>query len=474
VALEQVTSKPAGQQPSIAVLPFANLSAVQDDEYFSDGLAEEILNALSHTPGLKVIARTSAFAFKGKNEDVRKIAEMLGVCYILEGSVRRAGSRLRVTAQLIDAADGSHSWSERYDRELADVFLVQDEIASSICEALRLKLSHAVPEARHRPNLAAYEAYLKGWHHYWKATPESFARAREYFDNAIALDPGYALTHHGLGTLYFALAYHGLQPAHDVMPLARSAALTALNLDAALPEAHALLGVVAATYDYDWEEAGRQFRLATAAVPESAAVHFHHTAMYLLPLGLLREAIGEMQKALEQDPLNVVYRIVLAYSLDAAGMPELAIAEAHKALEIDENHWSVHAMVGRTYASSGKMEEAISSTERAFQLSPWSPMVIGLLGGLHFRAGHKDRAQMLVQRLTELPVHRLSIGMAQYHLACGELEAAADSVEEAIEQRALFVIYYLAGPLKTLRDSPRWPKLAKLIHLPEMNLPETV
>jgi TolB-like protein len=177
-----ISEKRTGQQPSIAVLPFANMSRDSDDEYFSDGLAEEIINALTQIPGLKVIARTSAFAFKGKNEDVRRIAEALGVTNVLEGSVRRSGNRLRVTAQLIHAADGTHLWSQRYDREMTDVFAVQDEIAAAIVEALKVKLAGRPATVRsHEPNLPAYEAFLKGRHQYFENSPEPFARAHEYF-----------------------------------------------------------------------------------------------------------------------------------------------------------------------------------------------------------------------------------------------------------------------------------------------------
>ena len=191
LALEQLRrSRSAARPPSIAVLPFADMSPGKDQEYFSDGLAEEIINALAQVPGLKVIARTSAFAFKGQNIDIRRVAETLGVAHVLEGSVRKAGDRIRVTAQLITAADGSHLWSERYDRELADVFAVQDEIAGAITQALSARLSIDGPPGRqHTPTLAAYEAYLKGRHHLWMITPEALARSRDFFKQAIAADP---------------------------------------------------------------------------------------------------------------------------------------------------------------------------------------------------------------------------------------------------------------------------------------------
>src|SRR5688572_23764142 len=262
-ALQQLRSKPADvvpATPSIAVLPFANMSHNADDEYFSDGLAEEIINALAQVPGLKVIARTSAFAFKGKNEDIRKIAETLGVTNVLEGSVRRAGSRIRVTAQLIQAYDGTHLWSQRYDREMADVFDVQDEISAAIADALKLKLAPA-PERR-MPKVAAYEAYLKYRSYQWQFTPETTQRSRECLEQAIALDPAFALPYVGLADSYLALSAVGAIPSHDAMPRARELATRALEIDPDLPEAHAMLGIVAGHYDFDWAEAARRFKAA--------------------------------------------------------------------------------------------------------------------------------------------------------------------------------------------------------------------
>ena len=278
-ALDQVAAKvPTQQQPSIAILPFANMSSDKEQEYFSDGLAEEILNLLAKIPALKVIARTSSFAFRGKEQDIRKIAEALGVAHVLEGSVRRAGNRIRVTAQLIAAADGSHIWSERYDRELTDVFEVQDEIASAVAGALRVRLAGAPPR-RHQPNLAAYEAFLQGRHRLGKLNPQGYELGKKYLDQAIALDPEYAEPHTALGEYYYHLAISNLRASKEAMPLARAAATRALELDPSNAGAHAVLCFVAAFYDYDWVEAEKQHRLTTAGPAPAwaravAAMHF--------------------------------------------------------------------------------------------------------------------------------------------------------------------------------------------------------
>ena len=218
-------------EASIAVLPFANLSADQENEYFSDGLTEEIINALTHVPGLKVTARTSAFAFRGEKQDIRKIGNILNVRTVLEGSVRRAGNRFRVFVQLVNTEDGYHLWSERYDGEMADVFEVQDQISGAIAAALKLKLSGETAVARrHTPNLAAYEALLKGKHFALMLTPEGLAGCKENFEKAIALDPEYALAYVALGSYFFVLTLNGLRPAHETTPLFRAAVQKALDL----------------------------------------------------------------------------------------------------------------------------------------------------------------------------------------------------------------------------------------------------
>jgi TolB-like protein len=223
-ALEQVTATPARNTPSIAVLPFANMSRDADDEYFSDGLAEEIINALSQMNGLKVIARTSAFAFKGKNEDIRKIAETLGVSNVLEGSVRRAGNRLRITAQLIHAADGSHLWSHRYDREMTDVFAIQDEISATIASQLKVSLISPGGFRKHTPKFAAYEALLQGRHYVHQFSSDGSARGLEYFQRAISIDPDYAAAHNGLAAFFLWSAAAGMADPRSALPKGRAAA----------------------------------------------------------------------------------------------------------------------------------------------------------------------------------------------------------------------------------------------------------
>jgi TolB-like protein len=297
-ALEQaatdVASKPAERRPSIAVLPFVNLSADKENEYFGDGLAEEVINALAHESGIKVAARTSSFFFRGKEVGCGEIGKKLHVEHILEGSVRKAANRIRVTAQLVAVADGFHLWSGRYDREMTDIFAIQDEITQAIASALRIKLSpDSVAIRRYTPNLPAYAAYLEARAHWVRPTPESLEHVKQCLEDAIELDPKFALAHSLLGAHYTMLGNLGFRPAREVIPLARAAEREALRVEPSLPEAHALLGVCDGT-DYEWKDAEREWSLAMAQEPVSRDVRFWFGNHYLLPIGRLVEAVESM------------------------------------------------------------------------------------------------------------------------------------------------------------------------------------
>jgi TolB-like protein len=453
------------QHPSIAVLPFANMSGDKENEYFGDGLAEEIINALAHVPGLKVTARTSAFAFRGKEQDITTIAEALHVGTILEGSVRRAGNRIRVTAQLISAADGYHLWSERYDREIADVFAIQDDIARAISTALQMKLApEPAPLRRHTPNLRAYEAYLKARHYWFQATPESTARVKEFLDRAVALDPEFGLAYSLLGGHYTMLANLGIRPAREVIPLARAAEHEALRVEPSLPEAHALLGVCAGTYDYNWQEADREWRVAMAREPVSCHVLFWYGNHYLLPMGRPLDAMEAMARGLDEDPINLLYRHHFAVCLRHAGRLEDAETELRKILELDENFPLAVGTLGAVCAQQGRFEEALTLSEQAFSLTPWANPIVGQLAGLLVRAGATSRAETLLERIRPGTACGAPAGMAVFHALCGEFDPAADWTERAIDERYPPLVSIL-GPL--LRSSSRWPALARMMNLPE-------
>ena len=464
-------SKTTEAPPSIAVLPFANMSRDQDDEYFSDGLAEEIINVLAHIPGLKVIARTSAFAFRGKEQDIRKIAEALGVRHVLEGSVRRAGNRIRVTTQLISAEDGSHLWSERYDREMADVFALQDEIAEAIAAVLRIKLAVQPSAARqYTPNLASYEALLQAWHHLAKYTPESMTKAGDYLERAIALDPGYAAAHSALGIYFNILALLGLRPAHEAHPPARAECLKALAIDPSLADALAMLGWIAAAYDFDWKEAERLFGSALASnplspIPVSPMVHWL-AGHYLLSIGHFKPAIREIERALEADPLNISYRRSLAFCMFGAGHMEDAAAQCRRNVEFDENEYWTYFLLSLIHAHRGDLEEAVQLARKAYSLAPWYLPAVAILAGVLMRTGDTSEAATILRKLGDGQAYGAPLAFVIYYLLCSQVDLAADWTEKAIEQRDAALTSYLQLPqLKELRRSSRWPALAKMMNL---------
>jgi eukaryotic-like serine/threonine-protein kinase len=464
-ALEHATGDHGEAPPSIAVLAFANLSADKENEYFGDGLAEEIINALAQVPGLKVIARTSAFAFKGKNEDVRRIAQALSVNHVLEGSVRRAGDRVRVTAQLIAAMDGAHLWSERYDRPMTDVFAVQDEIALAITAELKGKL--AVTPAAHRqyePNLASYDQFLKGRAHLIHFTPESWNRAKSYFEQAIALDPRYAAPVAELGLGYFISGMHGMQPMREVAPLVRSQAQRALDLDPTDARPRFLLGAMALAHDYDWTTAHDHFEASMNLPNISADARWIYGSLYLGPLGRFEESTDQMRRAVEQDPLNATWRAIWAAHLIHAGRPAVAITEALRATELEPHYFVAHQLLGESYLAAGALPDAIAALERAYRQAPWNAMPAGLLGGALWMAGDQPRATAL---LAELQQPTPLWGRVWYHVLTGELDEAANWYERVIDARDPFALVYAASPqLAALRAHPRWPAIARMMNLP--------
>ena len=466
--LEKLQARFATQEPSIAVLPFANMSADKENEYFSDGLTEEIINALAHIPGLKVTARTSAFAFRGKEQDIRTIASSLGVRTILEGSIRRAGNRVRVTAQLINAEDGYHLWSERYDREMADIFAMQDEIAGAIAAALQLKLSPVSARRRYIPSLPAYEAILKGRHALRQFTPESLTRGKEYFQQAIALDPQFALGHSELANYFLFVAIAAIVPAHEAMPRVRSEAQRALEIDPSLPEAHAMLGVVAAIYDYDWQEADRQFREAMAAETVSPFVRNNRAYYYLVPTGRIQDAINEFDVTLREDPLDVLSHYGKAISLMGARLHAESEAEFRQALELNENFGPGWGGLMANCVQQEKFEEAVAFAERAYSMLRW-PLYAGALAGILTRLGNAGEAQGFLRKLGDGSAYGVPIGFALFYFLSGDLDKAADWLDKAIDERYPTVVAFLRGAVgRGLRGRPRWPEIVRKVGLPDL------
>jgi TolB-like protein len=461
--------------PSIAVLPFSNMSGDKEQEYFSDGLAEEIINALAQIAGLKVIARTSAFAFKGQNTDIRRIAQTLGVANILEGSVRRSGNRIRVTAQLITATDGTHQWSERYDRELADVFAVQDEIATAISKALQVRLTpQGAARARYTPKLPAYDALLKARHFHWKVTAKSIDQAKPFYEQAIALDPQFALAHVLYADFLFGRAAVSLSPLREVAPFIRSLAQRALELDASIADAHAPLCILAATLDYDWSEAARQFALATPGGQGSPQSHMACGWAYFLASGQQDKAVEQLRLAVQGDPLHLTHRGILAVCLGAVGQHVEAEALLQQSRDLDPNFFLTHYYLAGIYTARQRFAEALPCAERAFSLAPWYRATVGLYAGLLVRMGQPERGNDVLKALGSSETYGGARGMAVFHTSCGQIDLAADSFEKAIQERDPHAAVLLQSAIgEPLRLSPRWPRLAALMNLSEVEAKRT-
>ena len=469
VQTQRVPTASGGVAPGIAVLPFANLSADKENEYFSDGLAEEIINALAHMPNLKVAGRTSSFFFRGKDVEFEEIGKRLKVDHILEGSVRRAANRIRITAKLIKVADGFHLWSERYDRQITDIFTIQDEITQAIAEALRVKLSpEGVVPKRYEPNLLAYDAYLKARQQWFKGTAESQTQFKKFVDLAIELDPKFALPYFLLGAQYSMDANLGITPARKVIPLGQAAEQEALRLDPSLPEPHALLACFAG-YQYDWDEANRQWQLAMTREPASLSavkasdIRFWYGNHYLLPVGRPAEAIEAEAIGIQEDPLNLLYRHLFAAALQHAGRLGDAEAELRKILDVDENFSVALGTLGAVCAQQGRVEEALAFTERAHSLRPWENPIVGQLAALLVRTRATTRAEGLIDRLRSSNTYLAPTGLTVFHAMCGEFDRAAEWAEKAIDEQYGPIIRILA-PL--LRPTPVWPALAKQMNLP--------
>ena len=450
---------------SIVVLPFANMSDDKEQDYFSDGLAEEIINLLAQIPGLKVIARTSAFAFRGKEQDIRGIAEALGVSTVLEGSVRRAGSHIRVTAQLINAVDGSHLWSERHDRELSDIFAVQDEISAAIAKALRVKLSREAAPQRYVPKLEAYEAYLKGRHHQAKVTPESLELARQFYEQASKLDRAFAMPHVGLAFYWHCRAHFGRHSAHECTALTRAEIKRALEIDPSLPEAHAVLGYVAALYDMDWTAAEKHFDYPMAKDAGFGLIRPLY-GWFEFWRGNVEQSIALAERAIEEDPLEVWTRMNLHAYLQGAGRDDEALEQLKKVVELDPNQVVALVSMAMIYADKGDLPQALQIARRAYAIGPWSPDTIGVLAGLTRRNGEEVESS-LAKALGSGEATGDARAHALFHLLCGEIDEGADWAEKAIEERDWSMMVYLRYVVsKRLRASHRWPTIAKMINLP--------
>ncbi len=449
-------------EKSIAVLPFADVSRGKELEYLCDGIAEEIINALTKLEGLRVVARTSAFSFKGKTEDIRAIARKLNVDSMLEGSVRKAGNRLRITVQLINAADGYHLWSERYDREMEDVFAIQDEITLAIVNKLKVTLlggERAALVKRHTEDFAAYNLYLKGRYFWNKRTETGYLKSLEYFRQAIDKDPAYGLAYVGVADCYDLLGWYGFLAPHEAFPRARTAAEKARDLDDTLAEAHASLGWISANYDWDWAAAERQYRRALELNPSYATAHQWYSE-FLMYMGRHDEAVAEGHKALELDPLSLIINNDLGQVYCFARRYDEAIAQLRRTLEMDSDFALAHFFLALALAQKGMFDEAVKEAQKAMNLAgETDTLVLSQLGIIYAWCGREKRSRRVLGRLDELSDEKYvsPFPVALVHAALGENDEAFQWLDKACEERDHWIETLKIHPaLDGLRDDERY------------------
>jgi TolB-like protein/Tfp pilus assembly protein PilF len=438
------TSSPTDQRRAsrgpraVAVLPFADLSPQRDHEFLGDGIAEELMFALSRVSEIRVASQTSAFSFKGKHEDIRRIGEALNVDTIVEGSVRKDDQRLRITAQLIDASTGFHIWSNVYDRELKDVFAIQQDIARCIVAALTDTLLKRTPgelAASSTVNLSAHTAYLKGRFFWNRQTEASLQLAIKEFERAIHEDPRYARAHVGLADCYRLLEFWGAMAPEAAVPKARQAVADALKVDSALPEAQAAHAVLDAVYNWSWASAEKQFRRVFDSLPGYAVAHQAYAAMCLVPQSRFDEAISELNIAKQMDPLAPWLNAQLGFVYYMSRRYEDAAAQLHSTIELDDCFFLAHTFLAAVFSQTGKLDEALSALLKAEKEAPQNTRVLGWIAYVNGRLGRKKKASDMVEKLKQqscsgyvcpLDLARAYMGIANNDQTLVHLEKAAE------------------------------------------------
>jgi serine/threonine-protein kinase len=451
--------------PSIAVLPFANLSGDPANDYFSDGLSEEIISALAGVPELRVVARTSAFQFTARGGNIRTIGRELGVRSVLEGSVRKDGQRIRVTAQLIDVSDGVCLWSHTYDRALTGVFAIQDEITQAIVDSLRIRLAR--PHAgRSRPrepvSVEAHELYLKGRYFWHKTTPASLEKCLRHLERALAIDPDYAAAHAAMADSYvlWATMVQGGLPLQSLSK-AKASALRALALED-LAESHSAMGMVLAVADWDWTAAEQEFRRALHLKPSFTFARMAYATTCLCPQRRHEEALDQLRQGVRTDPVSAFLRTVLGQTLVLSGRIEAAFDELRQAVDLEADFVFGHVTLALAHLADGSWQEALDVLE-PLSLSPAEyPNRAGHMGYAYARLGQRDRARrILSDLLAQFPEPSApGVDAAAIHNALGEEETAIDWLERACELRCFDALFLADDPrLLNLRPHPRFKRL---------------
>lgn len=447
----------------IAILPFANISPDVADEYFADGMTDELIGVLSKIGGLRVVARTSAMRFKGEKATANRIGQELKVGSLIEGSVRKSKNRVRITVQLVDTQSEEQLWTDTYDRELQDIFFVQSDIAQQVAKALELRLGvreNSALRQKQTQNPEAYSLYLKGRNRWNLRSENDMNRAIKYFEEAIGRDPRYALAYAGLADCYSILGYYGFRRPSVVFPRAKELAEKALSLDANLAEPHASLGELLMNYYFDWKRAGLELDRALELNPSYATAHFWRATHYMA-LGRIDDSLSEVRKAVELDPLSMIILTDAARNLYLARRYDESIAQYQKSLEVDSKFAIAHKGLAEVYAQIGKHDEAVSEIEKAIALSGRSTFILDDLGYIYARAGKKNEAKKVLEDLERMAGDQYvsSYGRAVIYTALGDYEEAMAWLEKAYEERS-FLVYLKVDPaFDALRKEERFVTL---------------
>jgi serine/threonine protein kinase/Flp pilus assembly protein TadD len=452
----------AREKHSIAVLPFVDMSPDKDQEYFCDGLAEELINALAHIKLLRVAARTSAFSFKDEKYDVREIGEKLSVDTVLEGSIRKAGDRIRITAQLVSAADGYHLWSEKYDRNLEDIFAIQDEISLAIVDRLKIELLGGEASRltkRGTEDLEAYDLYLWG-RFFWEQRGEGLKKAVEYFKQAIEKDPKYAAPYAGIADSYFLLAFYGFLPSHDAMPKAREYAQKGIEIDEMSAEAHCALAWNHQFYDWDYIKAEQEFKRAIELNPQYTPAHYWY-ATTLVHTDRHEEALRENERAIEVDPLSVQAHTMYGWMLIGERRFEQGIERLNRALELNPDYAHARWLLGYSYYLLSKNEDALTEKQKAVTLSGRNPWFVSMLGMLFGRLGKTSEARKVLAELIDRSEseHVQAINFAYLYIALDEYDEALGWLEKSYEAREVYLMSPTMSWEPLLEDQMREPRL---------------
>ena len=461
-------SKKSNLEKSIAVLPFVNMSGDAEQEYFSDGLSEELLNLLSKIPDLKVISRTSSFSFKGKNQDVRNIGKTLGVGHILEGSVRKSGNTIRITAQLIDAGNGAHLWSETFDRNIEDIFKIQDEISNAVVQQLKTKLLNG-NKATATGNSTAYSLYLKGKYEWAKRPKEGLLKSIDYFNQAIQEDPQYSLAYAGLADSYTLLcAYHILSPDASIAK-AKDAAERAMQLNSSLPEAFEATGHIEFLAGGDWQKAADDYKKAIQLNPSFATARQRH-ALILATQGYYTEALDEIKKAQELDPLSKIINTDVGLVHLLMDNTDKAIAQCKEVLNTDSAFAVALFVQGLAYEQKKETSAAIANFQLAVKASNDNPISSSALAHAYASNGNKTEAQRILKELENSSDQKYvsPYCIAVIHAGLDNADEVFRQLNKAVDEKSVWLIHLhisVDPRFKKFKNDIRFTELLKRIKM---------